>query len=168
MSMPQLCLCTLLPLLGTPPTTATPCFLSKPAIANIVGYTSQPYVGGKWLIGATPFQDTTGASFSLNNLVSGFVTTDATVDTLANMMVNNPYIQIQNRNANGTLASGNKNWFFCADAYLDEDGLVTGPAWADEDGCAAGGPYNPNVKIPAGAGFWFKDPNAAVTITWPL
>ncbi len=94
--------------------------------------------------------------------------TQGTVDTLANMMVNNAYIQIQNRNANGTLASGNKNWFYCADAYLDADGNVTGPAWADEDGCAAGGPYNPDVKIPAGAGFWFKDPNAAVTITWPL
>ena len=32
--------CTLLPLLGTPPTIDSPCFLSKPAIANIVGYSS--------------------------------------------------------------------------------------------------------------------------------
>ena len=43
---PSLIFCTLLPLLGTLATTATPCFLSKPAIANIVGYQNKTVTAG--------------------------------------------------------------------------------------------------------------------------
>ena len=132
---------------------------------NNVGYASQPYVGGKWLICATPFQDTTGLSFKLNDLVTGFVTTDSVVDTPANMRVSNPYIQIQDRNPDGSIVGGTTDWYWCSDAFLDEEGNVTGPAWADEDGCAAGGFYHPNVTIAPGTAFWFKDPASATTMT---
>lgn len=133
--------------------------------ANVVGYASQTYVGGKWLICATPFQNTTGQSFKLNDLVSGFTTTDSVVDTSDNMRLNNPYIQIQNRDNSGALTVGTMDWYWCADAFLDEEGNVTGPAWADGDGCAAGGFYHPDVTIAPGTAFWFKDPASEVAMT---
>ena len=123
-----------------------------------MGYTTQDYVGGAWLIGSTGFENTGSGSINLNDLVKGFVTTSAKVDDFTVMRVANPYIQIQNRNPDGSIGAGYKEWFWCADAYLDEDGNETGPAWADTDGCAAGGFYNPDVKVDPGVAFWFKDP----------
>ena len=135
---------------------------------EVVGEASAPAIkanAGKWSLTANPFP----VAFDLNS--SKITWTGVTTNIVygdGNTFKNTaPTIQIQDRDSNGNLTAGNTFYYYLSDAATDAAGNNVKPGWADEFGYYVGDDaYVSAATVGAGLGFWFKDYNNTVTITF--
>ena len=118
---------------------------------------------GKWSLTANPFP----VAFDLNSSKITWTGLDTTVvyGDGNTFQTTAPCIQIQDRDAQGNLTAGNTFYYYIADAATDAAGTQVKPGWADQMGYYVG-EYVPTATVGAGLGFWFKDYNNTVTITF--
>jgi len=122
-------------------------------------------VGGKWALIANPYP----MAFDLNSDKIAWEGMTTTVGYEDDYTKTAPCIQIQDRDptTGQILGIGNTFYYYIKDAAKDEMGDVVAPGWADEAGNYVGeGSWKASAIVPATAGFWFKDPNNKVSITF--
>ena len=122
-------------------------------------------VGAQWALVSNPYP----VAFDLNSsdiIWSGMTTTVGYDDDYQKEA---PCVQVQKRDPStgAILGTGNTFYYYIKDAAKDSAGNILAPGWADVDGNYVGeGSWKAGVTVPATAGFWFKDPSNAVSITF--
>ena len=117
----------------------------------------------KWVLVANPYP----IAFDLNTSKITWVNMNTTVGYEDDYKKDAPCVQIQKRDpVTGQISgTGNTSYYFIADAAKDEMGEDCVPGWADESGNYVGeGSWKAAVFVPAGAGFWFRDPGATENV----
>ena len=78
-----------------------------------------------------------------------------------------PQLQLQNRDkTTGIITAGNTTYYYVNATRTAAYGGGKEPGWANQGGLYVGKSAIAAVTIPAGAGFWFKNPNADTVITF--
>ena len=117
----------------------------------------------KWALVSNPYP----IAFDLNTSKISWVNMNTKVGYDDDYTKDAPCVQIQKRDpVTGQITgAGNTSYYYIADAAKDSNGDVCVPGWADIDGNYVGeGSWKAAVFVPAGAGFWFRDPGATENV----
>lgn len=137
---------------------------------SVVGYTQDKLPANAWKLSATPFESTLGADIDIQVLTSGFTDDvyfdDGGADPNYDFTALAPSIQIQDRDASGKVTGVLTRYYYVADAGWDAAYTDIRPGWVNASGDALGGENAEAVTIPAGVGFWFKDPQTGTQLTF--
>ncbi len=138
--------------------------------SGTVGYTTDKMPNNLWKASATPFESTASASISIQKLFTGFSEDvyfdDGGATPGYDFTALAPSVQIQDRDAQGRITGTLARYYYVADAGWDAQYTDIRPGWVNSSGDALGGENAADVTLAPGTGFWFKDPQAAGTLTF--